>query len=731
MKPYRLHLTIGLIATALLGALWAACAQDRPAWAPPVVLPPATSGGVPSVTKGSTPKYPFQAQPLPKKGKAADPELIVPAAVYETPKPTLGWVEMASDVVPASAQMPLPEFPPIIKPGPALTPSPAAPPLPAIVDSKPPAPLLIPEPTKALIIDPPGLSDKSLQPLPGPTPAPIMPTPLAPIAPQKKPEVIVTQPPSVTVINPLTQERVKSFLRLRSTPADPQPITPTVPSTVPGLSPNPLAPPSEPLTTAPSTPLPALDPSTLSRLQTPGVVVDKRGPASLRAGETQLYQIVIRNLSNVPAEQVRIEDELPAGVRVLSADPMPTMQGNRAVWQLDSVPIVGDQTMKLTLKADANVQLTSKLSVHVSAQTLSRRAGSAPGGPLTIRLTGPERIVVGKPAMFDIHVSNSMYQNLTGIILFGELPAELVMSVRDQFGAVREERKIEGPVEGISIAPGDFKILKMPTTAVKPGRGTVNVKVVTNQGEASASLTIDVGGETLLLQQAPTTRLAPGRDGDLRIELANHTDKALKNLTVSNLLPEGFSFVGASDRGLFQSNSRTIHWFLEQLPAGATKTLVARIQGAKAGQFPNHTSARADDFAEVRSTGTLVVEGGADLLLKVTGGDSVLELARETTYEVHVKNPGSAPATNVQVKVQFPPGLAPKSAQANAKFTLEGQSIVFEPLAALDSQGQAVFRVTAVGRTAGLDQRVRFSVVSDDVRTPLQREVSVMVYNAN
>ena len=50
--------------------------------------------------------------------------------------------------------------------------------------------------------------------------------------------------------------------------------------------------------------------------------------------------------------------------------------------------------------------------------------------------------------------------------------------------------KIEGEVNG-TILPGDYKILKMPTTAVRPGRYTVQARVVTAAGEGSATTSID------------------------------------------------------------------------------------------------------------------------------------------------------------------------------------------------------------------------------------------------
>src|SRR5439155_27194839 len=108
-------------------------------------------------------------------------------------------------------------------------------------------------------------------------------------------------------------------------------------------------------------------------------------------------------------------------------------------------------------------------------------------------------------------------------------------------------------------------------------------------------------------------------------------------------------------------------------------------------------------------------------------GDDALEMGKETTYEVRVTNPGSSPATNVQVQVALADGLLPRSAKGASRFRVEGQTVLFEPVQALAAQGQLVYRISALGHAGG-DRRVRVSVSSDQVRTPLTREMRTQVY---
>ena len=161
-----------------------------------------------------------------------------------------------------------------------------------------------------------------------------------------------------------------------------------------------------------------------------------------------MYQIVIRNLGGGVAQQVRVEDDLPAGVQLVNAEPLPQMQGGRAAWMLSSLLPGSEQTIRVTLKADANVQLANSTSVHVSAANITQRAALAPN-VFGVRVIGPERLGLRKQTTFDVHVHNSTSQPLTKIVLHAELPAGLVMQMKDEHGKMREERLIDGPVNGM------------------------------------------------------------------------------------------------------------------------------------------------------------------------------------------------------------------------------------------------------------------------------------------
>lgn len=739
MRPTRRYLAIALMGAGLLGAYWAVSAQEGgPLGAPPAIFPTDTAAPVSKdIDRKVLGKFPKRTNP-PRNTTKADPTLIVPAEAYDVPRPVHSESKRgASDLLQVQGVAPPPVFPPPTPEPKQAKKATAPPPLPAIDTNPLPVPMPMPvvDPTKALIVEPATKEPRAQKPpvpeLQFPPPADLFPPPA--LTPETKkdaaaPAPSVVLPPPSAIPEPtraplaptptVQAEKPRAFVRIESAGS-------TVPPVL--VEPGPIPPDpgrAQEQVVKPATPPPVLTPHNiaLAHLQSPSVTLEKQGPSSLRRGQQQPYQIVIRNLGPAPAQQVQVEDELPANVRILAANPMPQRQGNKAVWVLPVLAVNGEQVLSLVLEALADAEMNGRASLYVasiSQTTTTARRARSDAAPMVIHLAGPNQIAVGKPAVFDIRVLNQSAQPLTGIVLHGMLPEGL---------NTPQGRAIEGEVES-TIAPGESKTLKMPASAVKPGRYTVAVKVTTQTGhEASATAVIDIVAETLHLQQAPAARLFVGRDGDLRVDVTNSTGRPLRNVAVADRLPDGLNFVAASERGLYQANSRTVYWLIDQMPPGQTRTLVVRVNGVKAGQHQNVVFAKADGIAELQSASVVALEGISDLTLRVLDRDNPLELGKDTVYEILVRNPGNAPARNVQLQVQFPRGLMAKNAEGNTKFSMDRHTVRFDPIPALEPHGQAIYRVSALAQSIG-DQRVRFALASEQVRLPIQREISTIVYS--
>jgi uncharacterized repeat protein (TIGR01451 family) len=222
------------------------------------------------------------------------------------------------------------------------------------------------------------------------------------------------------------------------------------------------------------------------------LTLEKKGPASVAQGQPLTYVILVRNTGTVPAHQVRVEDEVPPGTRVLGAEPAAAMsaQKDRLSWVVD-LPAGGEGHFRVQVlpSAAGNWQGNATASVLVSVasslhtQVMPRTTPVPAGARLSITLTGPDNVAVGQPAVFQIRVSNNGSQPLRGLVLRDHVPPGL------QHPAGTELEADLGTLE-----PGKIRTITLTTRAVQPGR-FINAAVVMGDGQqAEARAAVQIVG---------------------------------------------------------------------------------------------------------------------------------------------------------------------------------------------------------------------------------------------
>jgi len=294
-------------------------------------------------------------------------------------------------------------------------------------------------------------------------------------------------------------------------------------------------------------------------VQTPHMTVEKRGAAVSRPGEPSSFQIVVRNLGPVAANQVRVEDELPADAKVLSADPAPQLQNNRAIWLLNAMPPGSSSTLSFSLQLGSSASVSHSTSVIVIGTGTVTTAASPPSvaaAGLAVKVAAPTNVAVGRPAVFEVTYANQSNQRMSGLVLH----ALLSPGLRHPIG-----QSIEADVG--DLEPGASKTVKVEAGAVLAGPQGMQVRIVRPGGpEAATQAVVDVTSAAagVSVRQAPATRLFLGRNSDLSLEVTNHTGKPIRHVAVVSYLPENVDFVAASDRGNYQPNGRTVNWLVDR-----------------------------------------------------------------------------------------------------------------------------------------------------------------------
>jgi len=445
----------------------------------------------------------------------------------------------------------------------------------------------------------------------------------------------------------------------------------------------------------------------------PMLTVEKRGPTSVAMGQPVRYEIIIQNLGSEVAPQVRVEDDLSDGLRYLDGSPQPVLQDGKVVWSIDQLAPGAKQNLYLDAQAAANGEVICHTSVSLYGGLTTTIAPPV----LELEVRSPGRVATGKKAVFDIRMKNVAGLKLTGLTLQAIVPPGL----RHPQGTT-----IEADIG--DLAAGASRNIPLPLETTQPGRHFLEARVRSGDSqEALAQGTVLVGEAGLALQVGAAKQAALDRECDVLIELANSEPQAVRNIAITDTLPEGLDYVASSDRGMYRSVTRSVHWVLDYLPPGQSRTLRLRVRPRTAAVHVHQVIAQSQDGHKTQAEGTINVQGQARVTMNVSHRDDPLRIGRETVYEVRVLNEGTLADTGVEVRASFPDGLLPRAAQAPVPYRIDGQSVVFEPLAQLDGQKQAIYRITAQARSSG-DQRMSVSATSRQLASPLVREDRTWVF---
>jgi uncharacterized repeat protein (TIGR01451 family) len=227
----------------------------------------------------------------------------------------------------------------------------------------------------------------------------------------------------------------------------------------------------------------AVDIPVVTTAQIPVLALEKKGPPAVSLGQPLVYEITVRNTGQVPARQVRVEDELPAGTRLLGAEPAAAVpvQGDRLSWTVDTLPPGSERHFRVQVQpaaagdwrgtASASVMVSVASGMHTQVVTRNAPASAPAPGRLSISVTGPDTVAVGQPAVFQIRISNNGSQALRGLVLRDHVPAGL------QHPAGPELEADLGTLDA-----GKTRNITLTTRAVQPGR-FINAAVVMGDGQ--------------------------------------------------------------------------------------------------------------------------------------------------------------------------------------------------------------------------------------------------------
>jgi uncharacterized repeat protein (TIGR01451 family) len=450
--------------------------------------------------------------------------------------------------------------------------------------------------------------------------------------------------------------------------------------------------------------------------QEPAIRLEWGGPPIAKIGQANSYTLVVRNTCSIPLQQVLVRVRIPAGITCSDTEPKAVTEGNILVWELGTLQPKQEKSLQMKLLPEHKGDVAPQAWVTFTGSSVLHIKVREP--KLTITAQGPRKVLVGETATFILAVSNPG----DGVAEQVKIHAALSEGLENARGpkldydignlAAGETRNVT--VQCISKVGGEQKC-----EAAAEAEGGLQAKDSTSARITVPRLNLEMAG--------PAMRYL-GRKALYTLKVSNPGDAPASNVIVSDLVPEGFKVLAASDGGRHDFSTRTVSWFLGEVGPGQTHEVKLEVQAVNPGEFKHKASAVGSRGLCAESELSTHVEGLSALLLEMVDTEDPIELGSEMAYEVRITNTGSKVETDIKLVAMVPDKMEFKGATGPVRFHAEGKTIVFEPLEKLAPKADAIFRINVKALEAGT-VRFKIQMTSTNLPEPVIKMEATRIYS--
>ena len=453
-------------------------------------------------------------------------------------------------------------------------------------------------------------------------------------------------------------------------------------------------------------------------VQSPSMIIQKFSPQEIQVNQTADFEVKIRNVGRVTVDDVLVIDQVPEGARFIDANPKPTSQSRNGElkWQLGSMKAGEERTILLQLQPTVAGEIGSVAQFYFGSRASNRTKVTQP--KLKITQTADPKILIGDTVEFDVIVENTGSGPAKDVVIQEEVPELLEY----QDGSRELEYEIG------TLQPGQSKRVRLGLRAARIGQ-LKNVMYASAKGGIRAQHTTDVeiiAPKLTTSSEGPTRRYIK-RQVSHTFTVANNGTAAATNLRLIARLPSGLRFVDANNRGRYDRNSHSVVWQMRDLSAGGSGNVEVKTTPIEAGDQNIKFEATADLNQTSETVQQLGVEHLVDVFFDIDDVVDPIEIGGDTSYRIRLVNQGTEAATNVQIEVDFPPGLQPTAVDGDLRNKISGQKIIFDPITSLRVGEQMNVTISAKGRTDG-DHRVVVNMQAGGRTTPVSKQETTRVY---
>ncbi len=219
-----------------------------------------------------------------------------------------------------------------------------------------------------------------------------------------------------------------------------------------------------------------------------------------------------------------------------------------------------------------------------------------------------------------------------------------------------------------------------------------------------------------------------GRVQEYEVVVRNTSDDPAVNTQLQIQLPEEVERFVASTSKEVEGGETGEHVFeIGRLDPGQSRRLTFSLEAAEPGAIEVAAVARAYCVQDIRKAAQTQVQGIPAVRMEVIDRNDPIRTDETTTYEITVKNQGSAEDLNVQVQAQLPENMAFVSGQGDTEVSSEGRNITFGPISRIEPGEVYAWIVETRAEQTG-SARFQLQVKSDATRRPVSETEPTRVY---
>jgi uncharacterized repeat protein (TIGR01451 family) len=473
----------------------------------------------------------------------------------------------------------------------------------------------------------------------------------------------------------------------------------------------------------------------------PGLSVRAVGTGVVAADGAVNYRVEVTNSGDLPTRGVSLTYTPPAGVTVLNSSPAAQVFGQRYEWRLGDLPARTTSAIEVNARAAVAASVRSTFTAR-SADGLAAEGSATTevfANALSVKMTGPDAVEVGREAKFQIDVTNTGERALTNI------------SATDTFdpGLSHLQGERSPLVRSIAqLGPGQTERFAVTFVVTRPGQQCHRLDVTADGGHAAAARGCVTGTQPAAPPPTPARlsvrvtgprTIAAGQIAEYFVDVSNTGTAAATNVAIGVQYGANLELKEATRGHQDYPRNRTTTWRIASLAGG--ESVRRQLNCVALNPDPRATvqaSVTSDQnrTAEVGQTTTEIVAAAAppvrpgvqpvpeapvagDLKVAVRDLADPIMLGAKTTYIIQVTNERAAADSDVTITLQLSEGLKLSGVTgptAAANSSPDGRTIELTPVAEVRANEQLPdYKVEVEGVKAG---KQKLQVIVKSARTP-------------